>query len=429
MFVCICSIAYGGGFETAGIGARQMNMGGAAIGLADDWTALYWNPAGLAFLEGSHIGFDIRLSTMTQTADKSLRNVPLGASFNPGLGDFPINPGGGWIGFEPSRYDEDGIADNQFRPDVGWYKSFDSFTLGVGLYGSGGMGADWEDKLSGIAGIDTIDAEYHTGVFVLNAPVGFAMKIGERQAFGVSVQILYGKNTSNIKKEYNDQGSGLGDYTYKNIAEGSGYGLEIDLGYMIRLTDTFSLGALYRSHYVLNSEGSATMGFDNPVPPFGYEKSDFVMTMDYPQRIGAGIAWKPFDNLTVTGDIYWIHWTMMDLNFDYDDEGTFLSDRTVMDDLRNTFQLRLGCEYQQTDALAWRFGYYSDASPYSREYASLIQARFYHADVISAGMGYTHNNISYNAMINYTFVHDRSGNDNEIGGSVENLALGMVIGL
>lgn len=427
--VLICAVfsvcTYGGGFETAGIGARQMNMGGAAIGLADDWTALYWNPAGLAFLKGSQTGFDIRVSRMAQTADTSLRNVALGGGFNPGLGDFPINPAGGWIGVEPSRYDEDAISDNQLRPDIGWYKAFDSFTFGIGLYGSGGLGADWEDTVSAAVGPDTIDAEYHTSVFVLNIPVGFAAKIGERQSFGLSLQFLYGSNSQDIKKNFNDLGSGLGDYTYKSTAGGSGTGIEVDLGYLVKLSDTLSIGALYRSHYVIRSKGDAEMGFDT----IGYEDSDFTMTMIYPQRLGAGAAWKPLDNLTITGDLYWIHWTMMAINFDYDDEGTFLSDRTVSDDLRNTLQLRLGCEFKQSEALAWRFGYYSDASPYPRDYASLVQARFYHADVISAGMGYTNGNISYNAMINYTFVKDRSGNDNEIGGSVENLALGMVISL
>ena len=34
--------------NTFGAGARTMGMGGAFLGVADDFTALYWNPAGLA---------------------------------------------------------------------------------------------------------------------------------------------------------------------------------------------------------------------------------------------------------------------------------------------------------------------------------------------------------------------------------------------
>ncbi len=39
-------------FLKIGIGARATAMGGAFTGLADDATALYWNPAGLTQIEG-----------------------------------------------------------------------------------------------------------------------------------------------------------------------------------------------------------------------------------------------------------------------------------------------------------------------------------------------------------------------------------------
>ena len=37
--------------NTFGVGARAMGMGGASLGLADDFTALYWNPAGMAQIQ------------------------------------------------------------------------------------------------------------------------------------------------------------------------------------------------------------------------------------------------------------------------------------------------------------------------------------------------------------------------------------------
>ena len=35
----------------AGVGVRAMGMGGAFVGVADDFTAMYWNPAGLAQMQ------------------------------------------------------------------------------------------------------------------------------------------------------------------------------------------------------------------------------------------------------------------------------------------------------------------------------------------------------------------------------------------
>ena len=43
---------YAGEFLRIGVGPRALGMGGAFVGVADDATAGYWNPAGLAFLSG-----------------------------------------------------------------------------------------------------------------------------------------------------------------------------------------------------------------------------------------------------------------------------------------------------------------------------------------------------------------------------------------
>ena len=43
---------YAGEFLRIGVGPRALGMGGAFVGVADDVTAGYWNPAGLAFLSG-----------------------------------------------------------------------------------------------------------------------------------------------------------------------------------------------------------------------------------------------------------------------------------------------------------------------------------------------------------------------------------------
>src|SRR5258708_3071626 len=42
-------------FEKIGVGARSAAMGGAFSALADDISALYWNPAGIARLKGDNV--------------------------------------------------------------------------------------------------------------------------------------------------------------------------------------------------------------------------------------------------------------------------------------------------------------------------------------------------------------------------------------
>ena len=50
-------IVFGGAYEWGGLGSRAQAMGGAYIGAADDWTAMYWNPAGLTRAHGLQVQF------------------------------------------------------------------------------------------------------------------------------------------------------------------------------------------------------------------------------------------------------------------------------------------------------------------------------------------------------------------------------------
>ena len=48
-------LALGNGFYTPGVGPRASAMGGAFIGLADDYSAVYWNPAGITQIQGMEV--------------------------------------------------------------------------------------------------------------------------------------------------------------------------------------------------------------------------------------------------------------------------------------------------------------------------------------------------------------------------------------
>ena len=52
---------YAGEFLKLGVGARALGMGGAFVGLADDASAGYWNPAGLAFMSSHQVMASSRL--------------------------------------------------------------------------------------------------------------------------------------------------------------------------------------------------------------------------------------------------------------------------------------------------------------------------------------------------------------------------------
>ena len=48
--------AFSNGLSLNSPGPKGLGMGGAMVGLADDYTAVYWNPAGITNINNAQIG-------------------------------------------------------------------------------------------------------------------------------------------------------------------------------------------------------------------------------------------------------------------------------------------------------------------------------------------------------------------------------------
>lgn len=55
--VFLSSLAIANGLNLNSLGSRALAMGGAFVGLADDFSAIYWNPAGIAQFDKQYFGF------------------------------------------------------------------------------------------------------------------------------------------------------------------------------------------------------------------------------------------------------------------------------------------------------------------------------------------------------------------------------------
>ena len=55
------SHVHASGFETTGLGTTARGMGGAFRAIANDWTAAYYNPAGLAYIADNQLGSSVAL--------------------------------------------------------------------------------------------------------------------------------------------------------------------------------------------------------------------------------------------------------------------------------------------------------------------------------------------------------------------------------
>jgi len=125
-------------FLSIGVSARAIALGGAYSAMADDITALYWNPAGLGFLEGSEVFFTV----VNMPLDGTLSYVGGGSSVldgNAAVGAFieVLN----WGDLEVNTVDQpngSGLfwGSFSFAGGVTWAQNFsDRFSAGVTVKG------------------------------------------------------------------------------------------------------------------------------------------------------------------------------------------------------------------------------------------------------------------------------------------------------
>lgn len=117
----IATSAFGSGFQLTAQGSRAMGMGMAYTAVASDSTAIYYNPAGLAFLD-----------------DKG--EVILGAMWAKKL-DFSFTPSGG--------IEEEGRTGDDIVPQIYASQQFGPIRAGIGVNTPFGLPVKWESSFSG----------------------------------------------------------------------------------------------------------------------------------------------------------------------------------------------------------------------------------------------------------------------------------------
>jgi len=160
--VCLAQGTSGSQFLGVGMGARAMGMGGAYVSLSDDGTALYWNPGGLAGVNGHQFA----ISHLSWFGDAAYQFASYARPFgsesaiglaleqgslswdNTGEGDFEAGDFSGAVGYArrvkpnlgigagvkylSSRLGDDSAA--SYALDVGMvYRLSDSTTLGAAV--------------------------------------------------------------------------------------------------------------------------------------------------------------------------------------------------------------------------------------------------------------------------------------------------------
>ncbi|OGD27349.1 MAG: hypothetical protein A2V57_08505 [Candidatus Aminicenantes bacterium RBG_19FT_COMBO_65_30] len=402
VILVLASGLLGNGLNLNGFGARAASMGGAFVGLADDFTAVFWNPAGLALMKNGTVGLtgDFLLPASRYTLSSSFGMETKNRAYPAGL-----------LGF--------------FLP-IG-----DRAVVGLGAYTLSGLGVDWNNT-----GFETALA-YPTPPTFFTPPLenyiwrsfigsvtlapSVAVRITDRILLGMTFNLNYGFfqmdqwGTSALLPTKPPTLVNLGQQSLD--IKGWGYGATF--GLLVKPCDRMSFGVSYRTQS--NMKLGGTMKIENIGLLELPDSSDTDLDVPSPTWLAGGVAVKPIDRLTVTFDLQWTNWAKLGtLNLVFADPlwaASMAGKSALALDWKNRLQVRAGLEYTLGD-FAVRAGYYNDPAPAPAETMNVLIPSFSY-DSVTAGFGYSKGRFTVDFGLEYLIGQKRRVLDGVMPGVYE----------
>ena len=254
------------GYFAHGYGMKAKGMGGVGIALPQDSLAAATNPAGMA-LVGNR--FDVGVDW-----------------FRPDRGAEITGNGFGLNG----TYDGNGTKDF-LLPEFGYNRMIrPDLSLGVSVYGNGGMNTDYKTSPFGAIGGSSPAGVDLAQLFI--APT-IAYKMGAH-AFGVSLNLAYQRFKAEGLDPFKNFSTSPNNVTNNGYDSSTGWGLRF--GWTGQVSPTVTLGVTYQT--------KTQMGKLDKYKGLFAEQGGF----DIPENYGAGIAWRASDKLTLAADIQRINY-------------------------------------------------------------------------------------------------------------------------
>ncbi len=375
--------AYSNGLNLNGMGTKAISMGGAFIAVADDYSAVFWNPAGLTQMDKANFTAFSSFIVPTGTYKYAVAGIDT-------TSESKIFP----------------------APAITYYKPLsDKLVFGLTFYATSGAGAYWNGAdlkpLNVGFPADTKAYKWESKVGGLTVSPVIAFKISDKFSLGATLNITYGM------LDMNRHALGL---QYTESATGIGFGATI--GAMFKPSDKFSIGLTFKTPQKLTLKGDIALErLSNVLPIPGLNDSvEITRDITWPMWAGVGIAFKPTDKLTIAFDVQYTKWSTLDeLPAETDDTlwntslpfiGKLIDGTSYELMWEDATQIRVGFDYKLSDTFSLRGGYYNDPAPAPDTTLNILLPSITY-NVFTLGFGYHTEKIVLDAGFEYLSGADR----------------------
>ncbi len=416
IFLTISTLSHGAGFLIYEHGAAAMAMAGAFVAIANNPTAIFHNPAGLAWLEGTQINFGTTL--ITSIGDLSLPNWP-----------------------DPT-YQTVEREKKWFYPPTFYisHKISERVVAGFGFFVPYGLGITWPENYP----LKYISVRDDMKTLIFNPTVAF--KVNENFSVGFGVSYIHATLEFELVEHEAatvDLGPLVGlplpiissytvDIPALFDASGSAWGLNAGALYK---GENFSLGFNWRSGFKIDFEGDIELSapdVDVTIPspwdqllPTGTAETieTYIATQvpsggtastsfNFPHILGVGLAFNLTDSLLMSADVHYLLWSTYD-EFTVAVEVPGFDDKHVEENWNDSFVFRGGLEYSVNENLALRAGFLYDQTPQPDETVDPILPDAIRW-AITGGFGYKSGNFVLNVAYQYEPFKERTSENRSI---------------
>jgi len=368
-------LALANGLNLNSLGSRALSMGGAFVGLADDYSAIFWNPAGMAQFDTRYLGF---YATDVIPSSTYLLQVPAQAGLL-------------------TVVDAKTQSKHYLSGLLAYYHPINDYLVaGIGVYIPSGLGTAWDgNDFTGLS--NGVAYEWESKIGLVTISPGVSYKINDMISVGAALNINYGMFS--MKRWAGNTAPpntiDLGQYEM-NL---KGWGFGATAGVLVKASDMLSFGATIRTPNRVKFSGDSSL---SNIDLLGFKESSEAETVSphltFPLWIAGGVAFRPLSGLTLTGDLQWTQWSTLDqieLKFIDPYWSLFMTasgENKMHLEWKDALQIRFGAEYWLRENLAIRGGYYYDPTPTPDKTMNFLLPS-YTFNVFTLGLGYSLNGL------------------------------------
>jgi long-chain fatty acid transport protein len=391
--------AQSSGFLIYEHGAAAMGMAGAFVSIANNATAVFHNPAGMAWLQGTQVSLG---STIIK---------PVGSLSLPNWPDPTYK--------NVKQLDQTFLAPNFYLT----HKFGDKLAAGIGVFAPYGLGTKWPTKYP----LRYLGTSNDMQTIFVNPAISY--KVNENLAFGAGISYIHSSLSLNLVRRVEIGPYWTGDVP-ASLDGATGDAVAFNAGVLYK-AEKFSFGLTYRSNFDIKYKGDITLdtaGVPAPFKPFVPTTGDVQTTFKFPDIFTAGVSFNLTDALLLAFDAQYYTWNRYDK---YVIDITYPSGpaepETVLENWKNTLLARLGLQYQLNESLALRGGVMYDWTPQPVESIdpNLPDANRY---ALTLGLGYKIGRFHIDVGYQYEKFFNREGPNRHIYDlGVINLGMGTYI--